>query len=217
MSLTTSSERTPWPTLRRHLVAILRGVRPAEAVALSLLLAEAGFEAIEVPLNSPEPFDSIARVVRAMPAGVLVGAGTVLNEADVTTVHGLGGRMIISPNTSPSVIARTAALGMISLPGVFTPSEAFTALAAGASALKFFPAAALGAEGIGAMRAVLPRGTVLGAVGGVGDADYRHYLAAGVTVFGLGSSLYRAGFDAAELGRRARMAVTAYDEAVGTA
>lgn len=206
---------TPWPALRRHLVAILRGVRPDEAVALSLLLAEAGFEAIEVPLNSPEPFDSIARVVRAMPAGVLVGAGTVLTEADVATVHDLGGQLIVSPNTSPPVIARTAALGMVSLPGVFTASEAFTALAAGASALKFFPAAALGAEGIGAMRAVLPRGTVLGAVGGVGDADYARYRAAGVTVFGLGSSLYRAGLDAAELNRRARAAIAAYDEAVG--
>lgn len=206
---------TPWPALRRHLVAILRGVRPDEAVALSLLLAETGFEAIEVPLNSPEPFDSIARVVRAMPAGVLVGAGTVLTEADVATVHDLGGQLIVSPNTSPPVIARTAALGMVSLPGVFTASEAFTALAAGASALKFFPAAALGAEGIGAMRAVLPRGTVLGAVGGVGDADYARYRAAGVTVFGLGSSLYRAGLDAAELNRRARAAIAAYDEAVG--
>ena len=215
MSLATSSERAPWPTLRRQLVAILRGVRPDEAVAMALTLVEAGFEAIEVPLNSPEPFDSIARVVRAMPRGVLVGAGTVLNEADVATVHGLGGRMIISPNTSPAVIARTAALGMVSLPGVFTPSEAFTALAAGASALKFFPASALGAEGIGAMRAVLPHGTVLGAVGGVGDDDYARYLAAGVTVFGLGSSLYRAGFDAVELSRRGRAAVAAYDEAMG--
>ncbi len=215
MSLATSSERAPWPRLRRQLVAILRGVRPDEAVAMALTLAEAGFEAIEVPLNSPEPFDSIARVVRAMPSGVLVGAGTVLTEADVATVHGLGGRMIISPNTSPAVIGRTAALGMVSLPGVFTASEAFTALAAGASALKFFPASALGAEGIGAMRAVLPHGTVLGAVGGVGDADYARYLAAGVTVFGLGSSLYRAGFDAAELSRRGRAAIAAYDEAVG--
>ncbi len=213
MSLTTRSA-TPWPALRRHLVAILRGVRPDEVVALAMLLAEAGFEAIEVPLNSPEPFDSIARVVRAMPPHVLVGAGTVLNEADVATVHDLGGRMIISPNMNPAVIARTASLGMVSLPGVFTPSEAFSALAAGASALKVFPASALGAEGIGAMRAVLPRDTVLGAVGGVGDADYARYLAAGVSVFGLGSSLYRAGFDAAELGRRARAAVAAYDEAV---
>ncbi len=200
-----------WPALRRNLVAILRGVGPEEVVAIGEALVAAGFDAIEVPFNSPKPLDSIARLVRALPAEVLVGAGTVLDAGSVDAVHGAGGRLIVSPNMDPAVIGRAASLGMASLPGVFTPSEAFAALAAGASALKFFPASVLGAEGVSAVRAVLPRGTVLGVVGGVADAHFAAYAAVGVSVFGLGSSLYKPGLDAAEVGARAAASVAAYD------
>ena len=204
-----------WPALRRNLVAILRGVRPDEAVAIGEALVAAGFDAIEVPLNSPEPLDSIARLVRALPPSVLVGAGTVLDARSVDAVREAGGRLIVSPNTDPAVIGRAASLGMASLPGVFTPSEAFAALAAGASALKFFPASVLGAEGVSAVRAVLPRGTVLGVVGGVADAHFAAYAAVGVSVFGLGSSLYKPGLDAAGVGARAAAAARAYDAVFG--
>ena len=200
-----------WPALRRNLVAILRGVGPDEVVAIGEALVAAGFDAIEVPFNSPEPLDSIARLVRALPAEVLVGAGTVLDAGSVEAVHRVGGRLIVSPNMDRAVIGRAASLGMASLPGVFTPTEAFAALAAGASALKFFPASVLGAEGVSAVRAVLPRGTVLGVVGGVADAHFAAYAAVGVSVFGLGSSLYKPGLDAAEVGARAAAAVAAYD------
>ncbi len=204
-----------WPRLGRDLVAILRGVRPDEVVAVGEALVAAGFDAIEVPMNSPEPLESIARLVRALPAEVLVGAGTVLSAGAVDEVRAAGGRLVVSPNTDAAVIGRAAALGMVSLPGVFTPSEAFAALAAGASGLKFFPASVLGAEGIAAMRAVLPRDAVLGAVGGVADAQFAGFAAVGVRVFGLGSSLYRAGMGAEEVGARAAAAVAAYDAVFG--
>lgn len=206
---------TAWPGLRRNLVAILRGVRPDEGVAIGRALVEAGFDAIEVPLNSPEPLATIAALVGALPPNVLVGAGTVLDAQAVGTVHAVGGRLIVSPNTDAAVIGRTVSLGMVSLPGVFTPSEAFAALAAGASALKFFPASVLGADGIAAMRAVLPHGTVLGVVGGVADLHFAAYAACGVTVFGLGSSLYRPSLDAAQVTTRATAAVAAYDAVFG--
>lgn len=201
----------PWPRLTRNLIAILRGVRPDEAVPIAMALVESGFDAIEVPLNSPEPLGTIARLVAALPARVLLGAGTVLTAARVRDVHAAGGRLIVAPNFDPDVVREAGRLGMTSMPGVFTPTEAFGALAAGASGLKFFPAGALGASGIGAMRAVLPTGVVIGAVGGVSDSSFAAYAAAGVTVFGLGSSLYQPGFDAAEVRRRADAAVAAYD------
>ena len=201
----------PWPKLRRNLVAILRGIKPAEAVPLALSLVASGFDAIEVPLNSPDPLDTIARLVAALPAHVLLGAGTVLSAERVRAVHAAGGRLIVSPNFQAEVVREAGRLGMVSLPGVFTPTEAFAALAAGASGLKFFPAGALGVEGIGAMRAVLPPGAVLGAVGGVSDATFAAYAAVGVTAFGLGSSLYKPGFGEAELRSRADAAVAAYD------
>lgn len=205
------TDRIPWPAFRRHLVAILRGVRPDEVEPIGAALVEAGFEAIEVPLNSPDPFASIARLSRALPPAVLVGAGTVLTADDAGRVADAGGRLLVAPNVDPAVIAAAAARGMVTMPGVFTPTEAFAALGAGASALKFFPASALGAGGISAVRAVLPAGTVIGAVGGVAEADFAPYAAAGVTAFGLGSSLYRAGFGAADVASRAAAAVAAYD------
>ena len=163
----------PWPALRRHLVAILRGVKPDEAVALGEVLVESGFDALEVPLNSPEPIESIRRLAAALPPGILLGAGTVLSAERVAAVHEAGARMVISPNSDPAVLTAAGRLGIPSMPGVFTATEAFGALAAGASALKFFPASVLGADGIGALRAVLPGGTVLGAVGGVSPMPRR--------------------------------------------
>lgn len=199
-----------WPALRRNLVAILRGIRPDEVEAVGEVLADVGFEAIEVPLNSPEPLDSIGRLARRLPRA-LVGAGTVLSPEAVVAVADVGGRLMVSPNVDPAVLAEAGRRGLVTMPGVFTPTEAFQALAAGASALKFFPASALGASGIAAMRAVLPKDAVLGAVGGVSEADFATYAGAGVTAFGLGSSLYRPGMSAADVRVRAVAAVAAYD------
>jgi 2-dehydro-3-deoxyphosphogalactonate aldolase len=201
----------PWPRLSRNLVAILRGVRPEEVEAIGDALVDAGFEAIEVPMNSPEPLRSIEALARRLPASILVGAGTVLTPSVVRSVAGVGGRLMVSPNADPAVIRAAGECGMVSMPGIFTPTEAFSALAAGASALKVFPASALGAGGIRAMKAVLPLDVVVGAVGGVADADFAAYSEAGVTAFGLGSSLYKPGFSAAEVATRAHAAVAAYD------
>lgn len=201
----------PWPKLGRNLVAILRGVQPGEVVDIVSALAAVGFDAVEVPLNSPRPLESISVLAERFGERMLVGAGTVLTVEAVEQVADAGGRLMVSPNTDTAVIAAAARRGMVTMPGIFTPTEAFAALSAGASGLKVFPASALGAGGISAMRAVLPAGTVIGAVGGVSEADFGVYAAAGVTAFGLGSSLYKPGFDAAEVSRRARAAVAAYD------
>jgi len=207
----------PFPKLGRGLVAILRGLKPAEAVAIGQAVFEAGIEAIEVPLNSPEPFVSIAAIVKALPKTALVGAGTVLTAADVDMLNAAGGRLLVSPNIDAEVMDRARVHGMVTMPGVFTPTEAFLALRLGASALKFFPASVLGAGGIAAMRAVLPADTLVGAVGGVSDKDFAGYKAAGVTVFGLGSSLFKPGMSVDEVAARARAAVVAWDAAFGGA
>ena len=204
------SQSAPWPTLRRGLVAILRGVTPGEAVAIARVVHAAGIEAIEIPLNSPEPFKSIASLAAALP-DALIGAGTVLTRDDVDRLHAAGGRLLVSPNVDGIVLAHAARHGMVTMPGVFTPTEAFLALRHGASALKFFPANVIGAAGIAAMRAVLPKETIVGAVGGVSDGDFPAYAKAGVSVFGLGSSLYKPGMTAADVGERARKAVAAWD------
>ena len=201
----------PWPKLARNLIAILRGIKPAEALPIARALVQSGFDAIEVPLNSPDPLETIAALVEALPPHILLGGGTVLSADRVTAIHAVGGRLIVAPNCDAAVLREAGRLGLVSMPGVFTPTEAFAALAAGASGLKFFPAGVLGPAGIGAMRAVLPPGVVLGAVGGVSDASFAPLAAAGVTAFGLGSSLYQPGFDAAEVRRRADAAVAAYD------
>ncbi|MBN9258587.1 MULTISPECIES: 2-dehydro-3-deoxy-6-phosphogalactonate aldolase [unclassified Mesorhizobium] len=207
----------PFPKLGRGLVAILRGLKPAEAVAVGQAVFEAGIEAIEVPLNSPEPFVSIAAIVKALPKTALVGAGTVLTAADVDRLNEAGGRLLVSPSIDAEVMERAGTHGMVTMPGVFTPTEAFLALRLGASALKFFPASVLGAGGIAAMRAVLPADTLVGAVGGVSDKDFAGYKAAGVTVFGLGSSLFKPGMSVEEVAARARAAVIAWDAAFGGA
>ncbi|AZO35459.1 MAG: 2-dehydro-3-deoxy-6-phosphogalactonate aldolase [Mesorhizobium sp.] len=209
------SQTAPFPKLRRGLVAILRGLKPSEAVAIGKAIHYAGIEAIEVPLNSPEPFVSIADLVKALPQTALIGAGTVLTAADVDALHKAGGRLLVSPNIDAEVMGRAMHHGMVTMPGVFTPTEAFQAIRLGASALKFFPASVLGASGIAAIRAVLPAATLIGAVGGVSDKDFAGYKAVGVSVFGLGSSLYKPGATVEDVARRASAAVAAWDEAFG--
>ncbi|RWC31689.1 2-dehydro-3-deoxy-6-phosphogalactonate aldolase [Mesorhizobium sp.] len=209
------TETAPFPKLGRGLVAILRGLKPHEAVAIGRAIFEAGIEAIEVPLNSPDPFSSIARIVEALPATALVGAGTVLTPADVDGLQKAGGRLLVSPNIDAEVMGRAMNYGMVTMPGVFTPTEAFQAIRLGASALKFFPASVLGAAGIAAMRAVLPSDMLVGAVGGVSEKDFAGYKAAGVNVFGLGSSLFKPGMNVDEVATRAQAAVAAWDAAFG--
>ena len=211
------NQTAPFPKLKRGLVAILRGLKPAEAIAIGQALFEAGIEAIEVPLNSPEPFSSIARIVEVLPKTALVGAGTVLTPTDVDGLHKAGGRLLVSPNIDAEVMARAMHHGMVTMPGVFTPTEAFQAIRLGASALKFFPASVLGASGISAIRAVLPAQTLVGAVGGVSEKDFAGYKAVGVTVFGLGSSLFKPGMSVDEVAARAHAAVAAWDAVFGDA
>jgi len=208
-------KRAEWPRLSRELVAILRGLKPEEAPGVVTALLEAGFEAIEVPLNSPEPFRSIEIARGLAPDKVLIGAGTVLTVEEVDRLRDAGGNLLVSPNVEPAVIERAAGYGMVTMPGVFTPTEALAALRAGASALKFFPASVLGPSGIKAIRAVLPPDVPVGAVGGVSESDFAAYYAVGVRTFGLGSSLYKPGASAAEVAQKARAAVAAYDDVFG--
>lgn len=201
----------PWPKVKRSLVAILRGIRPDEAEAIVETLIDTGFELIEVPLNSPDPFVSIGRLSRRFGKDCWIGAGTVLSVADCARVAECGGRLMVSPNVDADVLAMAQARQMVTMPGVFSPTEAFLALRSGASALKFFPASVLGPSGIAAQLAVLPKETVVGAVGGVSDKNLAAYVAVGIRSFGLGSSLYRPGMAAAEVRDTALASVSAYD------
>lgn len=194
------------------LVAILRGVEPHEVAGIGEALVEAGFTLIEVPLNSPDPFASIEVLARALGDRAMIGAGTVLTPGDVARVADAGGRMVISPNTNVDVIAETARRGMASLPGYFTPSEAFAAIQAGATALKLFPAEAASPQVLKAQRAVLPRDVPVLAVGGVAPDTMAPWRAAGADGFGLGSALYKRGATAAEVAVAARAFVTAWRE-----
>lgn len=178
---------------RLPLVAILRGITPGEALAVGQALVDAGFTLIEVPLNSPDPLASIAILAEAFGDRAVIGAGTVLSEGDVANVSRAGGRMIVSPNCDPAVIRATRSLGLASLPGCFTPSEAFAAIASGASAIKFFPAEALSPLAISAMGAVLPPAMPRLVVGGINPATMASWKAAGAHGFGLGSALYKPG------------------------
>lgn len=208
-----SSPRIAWPPMRRALVAILRGIRPEEAEAIVAALIEEGLEAIEIPLNSPDPFVSIEAAARLAPPGVLIGAGTVLTVEEVDLLNYAGGRLMVSPNVDAAVIVRAGAHGMVTMPGVLTPTEALAAVKAGASGLKFFPANLLGPSIIQAISVVLPPGTVIGAVGGVGESEFAAYARVGIRTFGLGSSLYRPGATVAEVRAKARGVVAAYDAA----
>jgi len=189
---------------RFPLIAILRGVQPDEVEAVGEELVAAGFTILEVPLNSPDPLDSIARLARALAGRAVVGAGTVLRVADVAAVAQAGGTLIISPNANPQVVAAAVAAGLVALPGIATPTEAFAALDAGAAALKLFPAEQASPAVLKAMRAVLPNGTRLLPVGGIVADGMAPWLAAGAAGFGLGSALYKPGMSAAQVGENAR-------------
>ena len=191
------------------LVAILRGLKPAEATEIGAVLVEAGFRLIEVPLNSPQPFDSIA-ALRQRFSQALVGAGTVLSAADVRDVASAGGERVVAPNFDRDVVAETLRLGMTSLPGILTPTEAFAALGAGAHGLKLFPAELASPAVVKALLAVLPKGTPLIPVGGIGADNLAAWRAAGAAGFGLGSSLYKPGDDAATVRLKAAAIVSAF-------
>lgn len=190
------------------LVAILRGVRPDEVASIAEALFAAGLRLVEVPLNSPQPLESIS-ALRQMEGRMIWGAGTVLTPDQVDAVAGVGGQMIVSPNTSPAVIRRTVELGLEPLPGFATATEAFAALDAGARRLKLFPAASYGPDHLKALKAVLPVEAEVIPVGGVGPDQMAAWKAAGARGFGLGSDLYKPGMTADEVGRRASAALTA--------
>lgn len=194
------------------LVAILRGLPPQDALAVGSALFETGFRLIEVPLNSPQALDSIAALAQALPDAV-IGAGTVTEPEQVRQVQSAGGRLVVSPHLDRTVVEATVVRGLVSVPGVMTPSEAFAALRWGASALKLFPAEALPPAALKAMRAVLPVNTRLLPVGGVTPESIPAYRQAGANGFGLGSALYRPGDTAEQIGQKARVFVSAWQDA----
>lgn len=196
------------------LIAILRGVTPAEAPAIAQTLITAGITTIEVPLNSPDPLDSIATMARVAGDRATVGAGTVLTPEDVDHVADAGGQLIVSPNANADVITRTKARDLQSWPGIFTPTEAFAALDAGADGLKLFPGSMAGPAGLAALRAVLPAGTRVYAVGGAGADNFGDWIAASADGFGIGSALYKPGLSVDEVHTRAVQIVAAYKAAV---
>ena len=209
------------PRLRDYLselplIAILRGLKPENAVAIGEALVEAGFRIIEVPLNSPSPLDSIERLSRSLPADVLVGAGTVLDPADVDRIRDAGGQLIVMPHADPEVIQRARTLEMVATPGVATPSEAFAALKAGADGLKMFPAEAMPPAIVKAWRAVMPAHALLMPVGGIKPDTMRAYLEAGASGFGLGSALFTPALAASDVAANARAFARSWREiAVG--
>ncbi len=194
------------------LVAILRGLRPDDAEAVGAALVEAGFRLIEVPLNSPDPFRSIEKLARRFGDTAVIGAGTVLETAAVGRLKEAGGELVVMPHADVRVIAEAKAQGLVCVPGIATPTEAFAALAAGADGLKIFPAEILPPKAVKAMLAVLPKGTRLLPVGGIEPATMAGYVAAGAAGFGLGSALFKPEFAPAEVGARARAFVDAWSE-----
>jgi 2-dehydro-3-deoxyphosphogalactonate aldolase len=197
----------------RPLIAILRGITPADAVPMANALVEAGIERMEVPLNSPEPYDSISAIAASVGDRVLVGAGTVLTVEEVTAVRKAGGQFIVSPNSDPRVIRATKKSEMQSIPGVLTPTECFAALAAGADGLKLFPSFVLGLDGLKALRAVLPPDTSVFMVGGVDHENISDWLKAGADGFGFGTAIFTPGITVDELRERAAKIVRVYDQA----
>lgn len=202
--------------MQRKIVAILRGITPAEAAPVGFELLEAGIDVIEVPLNSPDPYDSIAALAREFGERALIGAGTVLSAEEVERVREAGGALVVSPDANPEVIAATKSAGMRSCPGVATATECFAALRAGADILKLFPGSQIGPGGLKALRAVLPPQTQLYAVGGAGPENFAEWIAAGADGFGVGASLYAPGMSAREVRARADAIVAAYDGCLAT-
>ncbi|MBN6715744.1 2-dehydro-3-deoxy-6-phosphogalactonate aldolase [Pseudomonas capsici] len=194
------------------LVAILRGLRPEEAPAIGEVLYQAGFRVIEVPLNSPQPYDSITLLRQYLPADCLVGAGTVLTAEQVVQVKEAGGQVIVMPHSDPKVLRAAKAAGLFLSPGVATPTEAFDALAEGADVLKLFPAEQMSPAVVKAWLAVLPAGTVLLPVGGITPQNMKDFLDAGVKGFGLGSGLFKPGMSVADVEQRAKAYVSAWRE-----
>lgn len=191
------------------LVAILRGLTPAEALPVGQALVSTGWTLIEIPLNSPQPLDSIAAMAGTYPQA-LIGAGTGLTPEDVRNVQAAGGQLIVSPNFNPVVVREAARLGMVCLPGVMTASEAFGALEAGATGLKIFPAEMITPAVVKALRAVLPASTVVMPVGGVTPDNMQAYMASGASGFGIGSALYKPGLTATEVSENAMKFIASY-------
>ena len=200
--------------MNRNITAILRGITPDEAGDAVEALLEAGIDRIEVPLNSPDPYDSIRKMVEVAGDRALIGAGTVLTLEQVSAVAAAGGKLVVSPNCVREVIRATKALDMASWPGIFTPTEAFAALDAGADGLKLFPGNMAGPGGLKALRAVLPAECEVYAVGGAGPHNFAEWIAAGANGFGIGTALYTPGTTVDDISTRARKIVQAYDEAI---
>jgi 2-dehydro-3-deoxyphosphogalactonate aldolase len=209
MSTTNIATRFIQAIASMPIVAILRGVKPDEVVAVAQAIYDAGVRVIEVPLNSPDPFTSIKKLAEHFGDRAIVGAGTVLNTADVARCHEAGAQIIVSPNMNPEVIRASVASGMISAPGCLTPTEAFAALEAGAHAVKLFPGELVSAAAVKAMRAVLPTDAIVLVVGGVSEELVNTYRDAGANGFGIGGGIYRAGYSAAQAGANAAAFVKA--------
>jgi len=197
------------------LIAILRGLRPEESVAIGEVLYDAGFRIIEVPLNSPQPYDSIRLLRNTLPADCLIGAGTVLSAEHVQQVKAAGGQLIVMPHSDPAVLKAAKEAGLYLAPGVVTPTEAFAALAAGADVLKLFPAESLTPAVVKALLAVLPKGTALVPVGGISPDNMHAFLDAGVAGFGLGSGLFKPGMTVQQVADNAKAYVQAWQSLKG--
>jgi len=195
------------------IVAILRGIKPAEALAVSRALVDAGIRIIEVPFNSPDPLESIGLIQQAFGGQAAIGAGTVLDAASVEALAATGATVMVTPNTKPAVIARGAELGLDAMPGFATPSEAFSAIEAGARRIKLFPAVAFGPSYLRAVRDVLPKHIGVWAVGGTGAENLGAWLDAGAEGIGVGGALYKPGDDPAVVGARGRALVAAWQAA----
>lgn len=201
--------------MSRNLIAILRGVKPEEVEAIADVIVASGITRVEVPLNSPNPLVSIAKLVARFGDDVLIGAGTVLSAEDVAAVADVGGKLVVSPDCNEAVIRETKKRGMQSFPGVITPTECFSAIRSGADGLKLFPATLVGFDGIAAMRAVLPKDLKVYAVGGADPSSFALWKKAGVDGFGIGSAIYKAGDTPAVVSAKAKAIVEGYDAAYG--